>query len=150
MVKVSVLMPCHNEAEAIQKNIIETVSTLKKSNNGSFELIVVDDGSSDNTFDEILAASECNNCVKSVQLNRNYGKGHALKKGFEDNAPKAVVEIMHRATDNLSNSGILERTIKVGEKAPNFSLKNGNGEEISLKALLSKGPLVLTFYRGRW
>ena len=77
-------------------------------------------------------------------------KLNALKKGFEDNAPKAVVEIMHRATDNLSNSGILERTIKVGEKAPNFSLKNGNGEEISLKALLSKGPLVLTFYRGRW
>ena len=77
-------------------------------------------------------------------------KLNALKKGFEDSAPKAVVEIMHRATENLSNSGILERTIKAGEKAPNFSLKNGNGEEISLKALLSKGPLVLSFYRGRW
>ena len=77
-------------------------------------------------------------------------KLNALKKGFEGEAPKAVVEIMHRASENLSNSGILERTVKVGEKAPNFSLRNVHGEAISLRALLSKGPLVLSVYRGGW
>ena len=74
----------------------------------------------------------------------------ALKKATDAQAPKEVLEIMHRATEDLSNSGILERTVKVGEKAPNFSLRNANGAEIGLKDLLADGPLVLSFYRGRW
>jgi hypothetical protein len=78
------------------------------------------------------------------------GKLDAQKKGFKEQAPKEAVEIVHRAAEDLSNSGILERAIKVGEKAPNFSLRNASGEEINLKTLLSEGPLVLSFYRGRW
>jgi hypothetical protein len=74
----------------------------------------------------------------------------ALKKGFEAQAPKEVVEIMHRATEDLKKSGILESTVKVGDRAPDFSLKNGDGEEFSLKDLLSRGPVVLSFYRGKW
>jgi len=48
----------------------------------------------------------------------------ALKKGFETQAPKDAVRIIHRATDDLKNSGILECTVKVGDQAPNFILKN--------------------------
>lgn len=40
--------------------------------------------------------------------------------------------------------------LKVGEKAPNFSLPNALEESVSLKALLKKGKVVLTFYRGTW
>lgn len=74
----------------------------------------------------------------------------ALKKGFEGQAPKEVVEIMHRATADLEMSGILEETVQVGDEAPDFSLKNADGKEFSLKELLSEGPLVLSFYRGKW
>ena len=74
----------------------------------------------------------------------------ALKKGFEAQAPKEFVEIMHRATDDLAKSGILDGTVKVGDKAPDFSLKNAEGEEFSLHDLLSRGPVVLNFYRGKW
>ena len=74
----------------------------------------------------------------------------ALREGFEKMAPQDAVKIMHRATDDLRNSGILEQTVKVGDKAPEFSLRNAAGREISLSALLSDGPLVLSFYRGRW
>ena len=49
-----------------------------------------------------------------------------LKNGFEAQAPKEVVEIMHRATDDLERSGILHRTVKVGDQAPDFSLKNAD------------------------
>ena len=74
----------------------------------------------------------------------------ALKKGFEAQAPKKVVEIMHRATEDLKKSGILDGTVKVGDQAPDFSLKNADGQEFSLKDLLSRGPVVLSFYRGKW
>ena len=74
----------------------------------------------------------------------------ALKKGFEAQAPKEAVKIMHRATEDLNKSGILDGTVKVGDQAPDFSLKNADGQEFSLKDLLSHGPVVLSFYRGKW
>ncbi len=43
-----------------------------------------------------------------------------------------------------------EDAIKVSQKAPSFDLPNAKGELISLKTLLKKGPLVVTFYRGNW
>ena len=74
----------------------------------------------------------------------------AIKKGFEAQAPKEVLEIMHRATEDLNNSGILDQTVKAGDKAPDFTLNNTAGQAVSLSQLLAKGPLVLGFYRGRW
>jgi hypothetical protein len=73
-----------------------------------------------------------------------------LKKGFEAQAPKEVVEIMHRATDDLRNSGILDQTLRVGDRAVDFSLTNAGGQEFRLQELLSEGPVVLSFYRGKW
>ncbi|WP_109673586.1 peroxiredoxin-like family protein [Dyadobacter jejuensis] len=40
--------------------------------------------------------------------------------------------------------------IKIGEKAPNFELPNGEGKMVALESLLEKGPVVVTFYRGDW
>jgi hypothetical protein len=77
-------------------------------------------------------------------------KLNGLKKGFEAQASKEVVQIMHRATDDLRNSGILEQTVKVGDPAPDFSLTNADGQEFRLQELLSEGPVVLSFYRGKW
>jgi hypothetical protein len=73
-----------------------------------------------------------------------------LKNGIESQAPKEAVEIMHRATEDLERSGILDSIVKVGDQAPDFSLKNADGEESSLRDFLSHGPVVLTFYRGKW
>jgi hypothetical protein len=74
----------------------------------------------------------------------------ALRKSFEKQVPPEALEIMHRATDDLRNSGIMDRAVKVGDKAPDFTLRNTGGREVSLSQLLSKGPVVLGFYRGRW
>jgi hypothetical protein len=77
-------------------------------------------------------------------------KLYALKKGFEAQAPEEIVEIMYRATDDLRNSGILEQTVKIGDRAVDFSLTNADGQEFRLQELLSQGPVVLSFYRGKW
>jgi hypothetical protein len=66
------------------------------------------------------------------------------------NAPKALIEIFHRATEELRRSGLAERALKTGHRAPVFTLKNQDGNSISSAELLAKGPLVLTFFRGHW
>jgi hypothetical protein len=73
-----------------------------------------------------------------------------LKAGFEAKAPKDALEIMHRATDDLRNSGIMQGVLKSGDTAPDFELKNADENVIRLKDLVTSGPLVLSFYRGRW
>ena len=40
--------------------------------------------------------------------------------------------------------------LKVGDKAPDFTLKNADGKKIHLKKKLKEGPLVIVFYRGQW
>jgi hypothetical protein len=74
----------------------------------------------------------------------------AFKKNFEKQVPPEALKIMHRATDDLRNSGIMDRALKVGDMAPDFTLRNSDGQDISLNQLLSKGPVILSFYRGRW
>jgi peroxiredoxin len=57
---------------------------------------------------------------------------------------------MHRATDELRASGIMDRVVKVGAPAPDFALPNVAAQPVSLAALRTRGPVVLSFYRGRW
>lgn len=79
----------------------------------------------------------------------------AFKQNFEAggppfNAPPQVHAVMHRATDELVASGLAKRALKVGDRAPSFTLPDTDGNMISSSDLLRKGPLVVTFYRGVW
>ena len=73
-----------------------------------------------------------------------------IRQGFEKQAPPEAVAIMHRVTDDLRNSGIMDRALKEGKAAPSFELENSNGSRVSLSGLLGRGPVVLTFFRGHW
>lgn len=79
----------------------------------------------------------------------------AFKTDFEAgkppyNAPYSVIETMHRATAELRASGLANSALKVGDKAPDFSLTDPEGNHVSSIELLKKGPLVVSFYRGVW
>lgn len=74
----------------------------------------------------------------------------AQKKKMEASAPKEALDIMHRATEDLAKSGIMDRIVKKDDKAPVFRLNNINGNTVNLKERLSVGLVVLGFYRGRW
>ena len=56
------------------------------------------------------------------------------------NAPKAVIEIFHRATEELRQSGLAERALKTGDRAPAFTLNNQDGNSISSAGTPCKRP----------
>ena len=64
--------------------------------------------------------------------------------------PEDAKALMQRSIDDLRASGILDRVVKVGERAPDFTLPSIDGVPVSLTELLAKGPVVLSFFRGRW
>ena len=64
-------------------------------------------------------------------------------------APEVVTE-MHRAVEELRNPETLSTVLKVGDRAPEFTLPNATGTPVDSRQLLTAGPLVVTFYRGRW
>jgi peroxiredoxin len=79
----------------------------------------------------------------------------AFKADFEAgkppySVPRTVIDTMHRATEELISSGAAQRALKVGSRAPLFTLKDAKGREFSLSELLTHGPLVISFYRGVW
>jgi hypothetical protein len=74
---------------------------------------------------------------------------------FESGAPPynvtpETVATMHRATAELKASGIENTALKVGDRAPDFTLFNQDHVELASKDLLRQGPLVVSFFRGHW
>jgi hypothetical protein len=78
-----------------------------------------------------------------------------FKQAFESgappyHAPRKAIETMHRATAELKASGIEDRALKVGDRAPSFTLFNQDHGLVSSNDLLREGPLVVSFFRGHW
>jgi len=73
-----------------------------------------------------------------------------FKQSFVEQVPEEALETMARSGEKLRDSGIADRAVKVGDKAPDFSLFNTSKSEVGLSTLLENGPVVLSFFRGRW
>lgn len=80
-VSVSLVLPAWNECEGIERAINEAVTALSHLV-GEYEVIVVDDGSTDNTADLVRRVCEINPQVRLVAHNTNQGYGAALRSGF--------------------------------------------------------------------
>ena len=74
----------------------------------------------------------------------------AFRAEFQAGKPPAMIEIMLRATAELTELGAARRTKKAGDVAPSFSLKDQDGNVVNSGDLLGRGPLILSFYRGVW
>src|SRR3972149_5940382 len=79
--KISVIMPAFNEGHHIYENLRETHGVFCRSGR-SFEIILVDDGSLDETSAEARRAAADFGRIVTLRLDRNRGKGNALKEGF--------------------------------------------------------------------
>jgi glycosyltransferase involved in cell wall biosynthesis len=87
---LSVVIPVYNEEESIQE-LTEWIERVCTNNRLSFEIIFIDDGSSDSSWDRILQMSFRNNSVKGFRFRRNYGKAAALHTGFGEAAGDVVI-----------------------------------------------------------
>lgn len=66
------------------------------------------------------------------------------------NLPADTQAMYQRALATLAESGIVERALGEGDKAPDFELPDAFGEPVRLSELLGNGPVVVSFYRGEW
>jgi len=89
---LSIVVPAHNEASGIA-HAVEVISGVLASGPMRFEIIVVDDGSHDQTFERIRALAVADARVKGLRFTRNFGKEAALLAGLRAASGAAVVTI---------------------------------------------------------
>jgi len=73
-----------------------------------------------------------------------------FRKDIARKAPAERLKAYEEGVDQVKKSGILDKALKVGDKAPDFALPNASGKTVKLSALLEKGPVIVTWYRGGW
>lgn len=79
---ISVVIPFLNEAESLHE-LNDWIVSVMLTNNYSYEIIYVDDGSTDNSWNIIESVSKKNKNIKAIRFRRNYGKSAALNSAFE-------------------------------------------------------------------
>jgi hypothetical protein len=73
-----------------------------------------------------------------------------IREAAKGRVPPEIRAVMDRSVEDLRASGIMQRVARVGQPAPDFTLPNTTGTPIRLADLRARGPVVLSFYRGRW
>jgi len=79
---ISIVVPLFNEVESIPE-LASWIERVMLENKFSYEVIIVNDGSNDGSWDAILKQTQKNPSFKAINFRRNYGKSAALYKGFE-------------------------------------------------------------------
>jgi len=79
---ISIVIPLLNEDESLNE-LHDWIAKVMQSNHFSYEIIFIDDGSTDNSWNIIKSLSETNNSVKGIRFSKNYGKSQALHAGFK-------------------------------------------------------------------
>lgn len=70
---ISVVIPLYNEAESLPE-LEAWIERVMKEHNFTYEIIFVNDGSTDNSWEVIQELQQKNSCIKAIKFRRNYGK----------------------------------------------------------------------------
>jgi glycosyltransferase involved in cell wall biosynthesis len=96
---ISVVIPLLNEDESLQE-LHDWIATVMQSNRYFYEIIFIDDGSTDNSWNVIAQLSSKNKAVKGIRFQKNFGKSQALDAGFELAIGKVVITMDADLQDN--------------------------------------------------
>lgn len=89
-IDISVVVPLFNEVESIPE-LFPWIKKVMQANNFSFEVVFVDDGSKDGSWDVIEDLAKDNSEIRGIKFQRNYGKSAALQKAFEAVKGRVVI-----------------------------------------------------------
>lgn len=112
-VKLSIVIPLLNEGESITELYHRIVSELELMA-CNYEIIFIDDGSNDGSFEIIGKLREGNDCVKGIRLRRNFGKSIALNEGFRCSVGDIVITMDADLQDDPSEISRLVEKINEG------------------------------------
>lgn len=87
---ISIVVPVYNEEESLRE-LTASIAKVMNENRFLYEIIMVDDGSTDSSWDVINNISQKNANVKGISFRRNYGKSAALQTGFEAALGEVVI-----------------------------------------------------------
>ena len=73
-----------------------------------------------------------------------------LQDQLAEQLPAEVLAQLSKSITTLVQTGIAQQSVKVGERAPDFTLPDVFGKPVTLSELLTHGPVMLYFYRGEW
>ncbi len=79
---ISVIIPAKDEEQSIPE-LSQWISRVMETHGFSYEVIFVDDGSEDGTWEQIRKVSQGNSSFKGIRFNRNFGKSAALHTAFK-------------------------------------------------------------------
>ncbi|TCR12171.1 peroxiredoxin [Sphingobacterium sp. JUb78] len=95
-----------------------------------------------------LLLNICKN--KSYRMTNLAKKIDEINKNLAAQLPADIIEVFSQSIQELKSSKIEENSTQVGNKFPNFSLKNTSNQIIHLNELLKKGKVIVAFFRGSW
>ncbi len=90
LMDLSVVIPVYNEDESIQE-LAEWIERVCIKNKLTYEILFIDDGSSDSSWGKICLLAASNEFVKGFRFRRNYGKAAALHTGFKESTGDVVI-----------------------------------------------------------
>ncbi len=108
---ISVVIPLLNEEESLQE-LNDWIVRVMKSNQFTYEIIYVDDGSTDRSWEIIEGISALNKNVKGIRFRRNYGKSAALNTAFEASKGNVVITMDADLQDSPEEIPLLFNMLK--------------------------------------
>ena len=109
--QLSIVIPLLNEEESLIE-LYNWIASVMQSNSYSYEIIFIDDGSTDDSWKIITSLSKKDRSVKGIKFNRNYGKSQALHAGFLKSQGKVVITMDADLQDNPEEIPELYNLIK--------------------------------------
>ena len=131
--KLSVVLPVFNEEECITEVLQELIDVLSSDNFTEFEIIPVDDGSTDKTFERIIQLAKNNEKIKPIQLTRNFGQSAAMACGFDNAQFDLIVAMDSDGQNNPRDIPKLIAKLKEGFDCVSGWRKNRKDKNLSRK-----------------
>jgi len=131
--EISVILPVLNEGECITSVLEELINVLENQSYKNYEVIVVDDGSIDDTFEKIVQVSQSWKKVQPIQLARNFGQSAAMACGFDHAQYDLIVAMDSDGQNNPDDIPRLIDEINKGFDCVSGWRKNRKDKNISRK-----------------